>query len=434
MKYIKNYADQAAYDADQTRPTDASVVSLINASKMVRYNGVNVVAEVDYASKGDAVIFDTVDGRTKVVKLGTLALPLSERYIICGTVSKVDEAYVWMVPNQSLSVQWGSPKKIIMSGFVPGDITISINAIQTAVISYLPTDSLADLASKIQNAIQAIMAAHPTGWTASAYATYIVVQQNSYTPNVTSFACSDGGVTVSILGNLNYQTATSGLLANNPLIYRKDGSSTSWAGGHFEKFLGYYSVNGEDVTGRDVGVGNVIKESRFNEIDNPALVAYYGTYRNYVADKMARHPYGKRIMADQSGQINTLILAADTFADHDGVIVPGFPAAAAANGFGIENTPFLAGQWWLPSAPEFLEIMEGITYGYSQYPLDPISRGLRDAGGAYINPGTHHWTSSEYSGHNAWYYYGTHGTIYATHKYTVFSVRPVTRFSKKLII
>nr|MDD3543044.1 hypothetical protein [Petrimonas sp.] len=88
MKYIKNYADQAAYDADLTRPSNASVVSLINASKMVRYNGVNVVAEADYASKGDTVIFDTVDGRTKVVKLGTLVPPLVERYIICGTVSK----------------------------------------------------------------------------------------------------------------------------------------------------------------------------------------------------------------------------------------------------------------------------------------------------------------------------------------------------------
>lgn len=433
MKYIKNYADQAAYDADQTRPTDASVVSLINASKMVRYNGVNVVAEVDYASKGDTVIFDTVDGRTKVVKLGTLVPPLVERYIICGTVSKVDEAYVWMVPNQSLTGQWGSPKKIVMSGFVPGDFTITINTTQTQPISYLSTDSLSDLAAKIQNAIQAAMTTHPAGWTASAYATYIVVQQNSYTPNVTSFACSDGGVTVSILGNLNYQTATSGLLANNTLIYRKDGSSTSWAGGHFEKFLGYYSVNGEDVTGRDVGVGNVIKESRFNEIDNPALVAYYGTYRNYVADKTARHPYGKGIMADQGGQVNTRILASDTFVDHDGVIVPGFPAAAAANGFGIDNTPFLAGQWWLPSTLEFLEIIEGITYGYSQYPLDPISSGLRDAGGTYINPGTSHWMSSEYGGNLAWRYTGTSGRMSNHNKPSALAVRPVTAFRKKNI-
>lgn len=434
MKYIKNYSDQAAYDADQTRPTDASVVSLINASKMVRYNGVNVVAEVDYASKGDTVIFDTVDGRTKVVKLGTLVPPLVERYIICGIVSKVDEAYVWMVPNQSISAQWGSPKKIVMAGFTVGDFTITINTTQTQPINYLSTDSLSDLAAKIQNAIQAVMTTHPAGWTASAYATYIVVQQNSYTPNVTSFACSDGGVTVSILGNLNYQTATSGLLANNTLIYRQDGSSTSWAGGHFEKYLGYYSVSGEDATGRDVGVGNVIKESRFNETDNPLLVEYYGTYRNYVADKMARHPYGKGIMSDQSGQINTRILAADTFADHDGVILHGFPAAAVANSFGIDNTPFLAGQWWLPSALEFLEIIEGITYGHSQYPLDPISRGLRDAGGTYINPGVSHWTSSECSGYLAWLYNGTIGRINASNKNLVLSVRTVTRFSKKLSI
>lgn len=434
MKYIKNYADQAAYDADITRPADGSVVSLIKNVSKVMYNGVNVIVETDFASKGDTVVFDTVDARTKVVKVDTLVMPLPSRYIICGTVSKVDEEYVWMVPNLNLSAQYGSPKKIVMSGFTPGDFVITINSTPTSAISYLETDSLADLAVKIQNAIQAVMTTHPAGWTVAAYSTYIVVQQNSYTPNVTSFTCSDVGVSVSMLGNLNYQTATSGLLANNTLIYRKDGSLTSWAGGHFEKFHGYYSVNGEDVTGREVGVGNVIKESRFNMTDNPLLVQYYGTYRNYVADKMARYPYGKGIMNDVSGKENTRILAAETFADHDGSITPGFPAAAAANDFEIANTPFIAGEWWLPSAPEFLEIIQGITYGYSQYPLDPISRGIRDAGGTYISPSTYFWTSSEYSGSIAWRYRGYYGDIFAYYKYNVIFVRPVTRFSKKLSI
>lgn len=434
MKYIKNYADQAAYDADITRPTDGSVVSLIKNVSKVMYNGVNVIVEADFASKGDTVVYDTVDERTKVVKVDTLMRPLPSRYIICGTVSKVNEAYVWMIPNQNLSAQYGAPKKIVMAEFTVGDFTITINTTQTSSISYLSTDSLADLAVKIQNAIRAVMTTHPAGWTVTAYSTYIVVQQNSYTPDVTSFTCSDAGVSVSMLGNLNYQTATSGLLANNTLIYRKDGSSTSWAGAHFEKFHGYYSVNGEDVTGRAVGVGNVIKESRFNMTDNPLLVQYYGTYRNYVADKMARYPYSKGIMNDVSGKENTRILAADTFADHDGSITYGFPAAASANDFGIANTPFIAGEWWLPSAPEFLEIMQGITYGYSQYPLDPISRGLRDAGGAYMDPGTYYWTSSEHSGNYAWTYYGNYGTIHVNHKRLVYSVRPVTRFSKKLSI
>lgn len=429
MKYIKNYADQAAYDADITRPTDGSVVSLIKNVSKVMYNGVNVIVEADFASKGDTVVYDTVDERTKVVKVDTLMRPLPSRYIICGTVSKVNEAYVWMIPNQNLSAQYGAPKKIVMAGFTVGDFTITINTTQTPSISYLSTDSLADLAVKIQNAIQAVMTTHPAGWTVTAYGAYVVVQQNSYTPNVTSFTCSDTSVSILMLGNMNYQIATSGLLANNTSIYRRDGSSYYWALAHLEKAIGYFSVYGEDVTGRDVGVGNVIKESRFNEIDNPLLVAYYGTYRNYVADKMSRHPYGKGIMNDVSGKENTQILAAETFADHDGVIVPGFPAAAAVNDFGIAGTPFIAGEWWLPSAPEFFEIIEGITYGYSQYPLDPISRGLRDAGGTYISPGTYYWTSSECSGSTAWSYSGTGGSISALSKSNMGTVRPVTRIS-----
>ncbi len=423
MKYIKNYADQAAYDAD-TR--EGNVVSLIKDSSRIKHQKVNIITEANFASIGDTVVFDTEDQRPKVVKLDTLTLPLPSRYVICGTVHSVDNEFVYMVANQNLSAQWGAPKLIKMSGFSE-DFTITINTSTTATIS--SSGSLEDIAGRIQAEIQAIMTTHPAGWTATAYDGYVVVQQNSYTPNVTNFTCSDSGVTVEEL-NGNYQTATSGLLNNNNQIFRKDGSVATWAGCHFEKFHDYYSVNGEDVTGRPVGVGNVIKESRFNMTDNPELVEYYGTYRNYVADKMARYPYGKGIMNDVSGKENTSILSEVTYVDHDGSVKLAYPAASAAFAYGIPNTMFDSG-WWLASAPEWLPIMEGITYTYNQYPLDPISRGLKDAGGTYINPSTHFWTSSEYSGYYAWSYYGVYGRMLVSSKLSVYAVRPVSRFSKK---
>lgn len=421
MKHIKNYADQAAYDAD-TR--EGNVVSLIKDSSRIKHQKVNIITEANFASIGDTVVFDTEDQRPKVVKLDTLTLPLPSRYVICGTVHSVDNEFVYMVANQNLSAQWGAPKLIKMSGF-SSNFTITINTSTTATID--SSGSLEDIAGRIQAEIRAIMTTHPSGWTATAYDGYIIVQQNSYTPNVTNFSCSDSGVTVEEL-NGNYQTATSGLLINNTQIFRKDGSVTTWAGCHFEKFHDYYSVNGEDVTGRPVGVGNVIKESRFNMTDNPELVEYYGTYRNYVADKMARYPYGKGIMNDVSGKENTSILSEVTYIDHDGSVQPAYPAASAAFAYGIPNTPFDTG-WWLASAPEWLPIMEGITYTYNQYPLDPISRGLRDAGGTYINPSTPFWTSSECSGNSAWYY--MNGRMIVSIKFSVLTVRPVSRFSKK---
>ncbi len=432
MKYIKNYADQAAYDADQTRPTDASVVSLIQASKNVRYNGVNFVAEVDYASQGDTVVYDIIDERPKVVKLGTLKLPLPERYIISGTVASVSNEFVDMIANQQFSDQWGAPKLMRLTGLTPSNFTITINSTVTPVIDYLTTDSLSDLAAKIQAAIQTVMTAHAAGWTAFAYLDTIIVRQNSYTPNVTSLTCSDANVAIEFL-NENYQTATSGLLNNSTQIFRNDGSVTTWAGCHLDKFIEYYSVNGEDVTGREVGVGNVIRESRFNMTDNPLLFAYYGTYRNYVADKMGRYPYGKGIMNDQSGKENTRILAEVTYIDHEGVIRPAYPAASRANDYGIEGTPFGPGEWWLSSTPEWMPLMRGITYRFNQYPLDPISRGLRDVGAPYIDPNTYYWMSSEYGGLNAWAYHGPNGRMNANSKDNALTVRPVTAFRKKNI-
>src|SRR5690554_6230639 len=167
MKHIKNYADQAAYDAD-TR--EGNVVSLIKDSSKIIHQNVNIITEANFASIGDTVIFDTEDQRTKVVKLGSLVLPLPSRYVICGTVWKVDNEMVYVVANEdaSSSCQWGAPKLIKMSGF-SGDFTVGINSNETPVIEY--DDDLSVLADRIQTAIQVV---HSSGWTASAHEGYIV--------------------------------------------------------------------------------------------------------------------------------------------------------------------------------------------------------------------------------------------------------------------
>ena len=436
MKYIKNYADQAAYDADLTRPANANVVSHIKSIAANLYQQHNIILEADFAGIGDTVVFDTVDLRPKVVKLGSLKLPISGRYIIVGTVYGVDEQWVRVASNAnaSASSQWGAPKKIKLSGFdlsSPGSFTLTINSTVTAAINYTTSDTLATLAVKIQDAIRAVMTI--ATWTATAYQDYIVITQNSYTPDVTNFTCSNAGIVINFLTG-NYQTASSGLISVNTSIFRKDGSVTPSAGCVYEKFVSYYSVNGEDVVNKRPGDVNVIRESRFNATDNPELVNYYGTYRNYMADKMARMPYGKGIMSDVTGKINTKVLASLQYIDHDGSAQQGYPAASVANTYGFAGSSgFEPGDWWLSSVPEGMLLIGPRTYGLAGIQLDPVNVGIYAAGGTYIDPGANHWMSSESGGPSAWRYHGTYGVMNAHHKHAALPVRPVTAFRKKNI-
>ena len=432
MKNINNYTNLAAYNADSNRPANQNTVSLIKDTNSILRKGVNVITEVRYAGIGDTVVYDTVDQRPKVVKLDTLILPLSGRYIIVGTVWRRDEKNVYIVANQfTESSKWGSPWRAKLSGFdfsSAGSFTVTINSSTTSEINYTTSDTLTTLAAKIQSAIQAIMTAHPAGWTATAYGNYIVVQQDSYTPNVTNFTCSYAGVTVNILTG-NYQTATTGLLKNNTSVFRIDGSVTSWAGCNYEKFLSYYSVNGSDTTNGGLLDASVIKESRFNATDNPILFNYYGTYRNYIAAKMIRYPYSKGIITDYDGKGNTDKLASVMFTDHDNTVKAAYPAAYAAKNFGIAGAQgFTPGSWWLPSAVELYLIMKDVTYELSGFALDKLNKGIEAAGGTKISVGHYIWTSSEYAGHIAFTYYGGYGNIIASSKYNVYIVRPLSAF------
>jgi hypothetical protein len=210
---------------------------------------------------------------------------------------------------------------------------------------------------------------------------------------------------------------------------------TSYAGSNLDKFIGYYSVNGQDVTGQAVGASSIIKESRFNETDNPLLVAYYGTYRNYMADKCVRSPYTKGAITDNQGKSNTYTLAAETYIDHDGTTQPAHPAAYIASQYGIitegYTTGFEQGNWYLDDFNGLHTLMERITYGLpgvSTSNMDDINKGIYAAGGSLISVSHYLWTSMQYSGNGAWGYYGTGGYMSALSKGNSVSGRATLAF------
>jgi hypothetical protein len=414
MKNINKYENLAAYEADTNRPTDENTVSLIKDINIIKRKGVNVIVPSIYCEVGDTVIYDTVEEKYKVIKNGTVNRTLlSSRYIITAVVVERTNTSALIDAGVEAPRQWAAPYKVKMSGFsfvADGSFTLTINSTTTAAINYTTTDTLTTLAAKMQDAIRAIMTTHPLGWTVTAYADYIVVEQNSYTPNVTVFTCSDTNITVNILTG-NYQTALSGLLTSSTQIYRNDGTFEYYAGANFLKFKQYYSVSGGDLVNQTLTSSGVIRESRFNATDNPILFNYYKTYDNYLQAKMVKKSYSKGIITDKSGQLNTQKLAGEKYNDHDGTISPAYPAADYCNLFERAGTKHLGGSWWMPSVWEFEQIISKITNGISGVEQDAITKGFVESGLTPISVKTTYWCSREYSSSSAWVYYGGNGNF-----------------------
>jgi hypothetical protein len=414
MKNINKYENLAAYDADTNRPANENTVSLVKDINIIKRKGVNVIVPSIYCEVGDTVVYDTEEEKYKVIKNGTVNRALlSSIYIITAVVVERNDISALIDAGVQVSKQWAASYKVKMSGFnfsTGGSFTLTINSTTTSAINYTTTDTLATLAIKMQAAIRAIMTTHPLGWTVTAYTDYIVVEQNSYTPNVVVFTCSDANITVSILTG-NYQTSLTGLLSPSTQLYRNDGTAEYYAGANFLRFKQYYSVSGGDSVDQTLTSNGVIRESRFNATDNPILFEYYKTYDNYLQAKMVKKSYSKGVITDKNGQSNTKKLAVVAYTNHDGTAYPAYPAADYCNLFERAGTKHLGGSWWMPSVWEFEQIISKITNGIAGVEQDIITKGFIEAGLTPLSVGSRYWLSCECSSNNAWFYYGNIGSF-----------------------
>lgn len=446
MKYINNYADLAAKNADTGRSTTLSTVSNVNDGTGLIYEGKNILVDKESAEFGDIAVFDKTTNSKRVIKAGTYSAgTLSSNVIPFGVVFRKKGNLVYVAAKDAANKQWAEPYQVKLTGFdfsTGGSFTITVNTTTTGAISYLTSDTLSTTAVKIMAALEAAGFTAATGWTCTAGADHIVVQQNWYTPNVTIFTITDAAskVTRTILTG-NYQTTLAetvtpgiGIKAYGN-ITRVDGSYTYYAGANFPKFLLYYSANGTADTNQVVGATSIIKEANFTTELNPLLVAYYGTYSNYIAAKMARYPYSKNAILDINGKNNTNKLAAVTYTKADGTIGYAYPAAAYAKQYGITiaglTTGLESGNWYQGSIEEIFHLIKNITMGLSGITTancDYFNRSMSAVGGTLVRVTDNIWASSEFSSNIAWYFNGTSGLMYITYKSTSFSVRPFIAF------
>ena len=439
MKNINKYINLAEYTADTSRPTNESTVSSIDENKVLKFEGKNVIVDKAGAEVGDIAVYDKSTLTKRFVKFSTYQAPLPTNLVVGGVVYYRNTDKVHIVAKDQYSEKWAAPYQVKLTGFdfaTGGEFSITVNTTTTSLISYLTSDTLSSVATKIMSALTASGFTSATGWSVTSGATYIVVQQDYYVPNVAIFTVADASLKVirEILTG-NYQTSLSGLVAPSAQSFRKDGSVSVSACCNYLKYLQYYEVYGTSDTNLAVGSTPTIKRSMFNAIDNPLLATYYQTYESYITDKILKYPYSKGTVVDEFGKLNTDKLSAVMYTNALGVSSPAYPAANRAKTYGIIDTGFTtgfeSGNWWLPSSPELFRLIRNVTWGTSGVVAggeDIVNRALTLIGGTRVSAATNMWSSSEFSISNAWYYGGTLGILNNYRNYSSIEVRGVTAF------
>lgn len=442
MSQVNKYADKAGYTADKNRKDTQSAVSYVEDDGVLIYDGVNTVIRKSAAGVGDLVVFDKTDSTLKFIKGDTLVTEkIPPQLIPVAVVYARQGERVLIVSLENATVgsqRWAYSYEVALSGFdlaAGGTAVLSFGQGIYAMelpITYAAGASLADIAAQI-NANATVKSTY--GWTASVdeATARIIVSSNTWHPDFAIIKVVSGCQITRPPEDVNYQTTLTGVLIEGAtdLVRRKNGVDASLAGCNPEEFLRYYSANGSEKPGQQPGSGEIIRESAFTEEANPALVAAYPTYRDYLfGEHLLQYPaaYGALL---RDGKTDTHLIGRLTFEDIYGKTQYRYPAAAAALDYGITvegaTTGLEAGAWWLPSVDEIYLLMHDRVLTAADVEKDPVNRTLSRLGKATCyGSNTTFRTSCEHNYALAFVYNGYTGNLNGNYKYNTYFVRTVS--------
>lgn len=441
MKNINKYTTLAAYTADTNRPTNESTVSSIDESKVLKFDGKNVLVDKLGASIGDILVYNTKTASLQFIKLDTYnAATLPAGITPIGVVYYRTENRVNIVAkNNAASAKWAAEYIVKLSGFdaAGGSFTVTVNATSTAAIAYAAGASLATIAAAVASALNVAGFKSSGGWSVAANvaANCIVITRNNYTPAITGISVTDAAnkVVATTITPKDYQCTLSGLVPAYSFITRNDRGSSSYAGANYPKFYDYHYNNGATDTNQALQASSPVKYAVFNAVSNPILTAYYGTgeaaYAAYIQDKMVKYPYSKNAIIDDDGFKNTSKLATESFIDVDGTSKPAYPAAFNTKNYGVSipgyTTGLEPGAWWLPSSMEGYLLIKNVLLNS----LDAVNRSLTAIGGDRVLASvTNHWCSTESSSTTTFRYHSYYGYLIGIGKFYAGTCIPVTAF------
>lgn len=399
MSQVNKYADKAGYTADKNRKDTQSAVSYVEDDGEVIYDGVNVVVDRDAADAGDLAVFDKTDGTLKFVKGATLLYDrLPPELLPMAVVYGRRGERVRIVALRHLDFyRWAVAYEVKLSGFdlaAGGNFTLTVDN-TSSEFTYPVGATLASIAAQIN--ANTTIAGYSWKATASDEIAAIVMECNTWAENYKKISAT-GCTLTKHAEDVDYQTTAIIIPAGTySHLRRRNGIDNNLAGCLNDAFLEYNRTNGSTSTNVPPGSSTIIRESVFTQTDNPALVAAYPTYRDYLfGEHLAEYPSAYEAFL-QDGKDNTAILAGKTRTDFYGKTVPCYPAAAAAAAYGMQVAGMItgleAGAWWLPSAEELWLMAKGLIFAQ---PYDPVNRTL-SVSGKVIAKTDYMASSTEYS-------------------------------------
>lgn len=409
---IKSYINQAAYDA-AVKPTTESQVSMIETTREIIVDGVNVVTT--QPTVGDVVFLDDqnkviyVKGGNWIQKANIPAAWTHVGYVYfrkgkqVGVIHKTGADQKWLDVSQfawtDAILDGEEHEKIIGLRFgIPNwDTTTSITFTYTAT-------TLAEAAAACTAAIEAklteIEAPATTiaqWWAYADDANSRVIIQRDKCTDYRFYNCS--GLTHITWGDMP-ASSTNGFRVN----MRTGGERIM----NDARGAAYYGTNGRTPTA-DVPLNSnsgIVKKAEFESSSYCQLLRdTYGTYKEYIHQEYrVASPQKLGVFALLSGKVMAEKYARLTAPTKSGGTMFKYPALYYGynKSFGVDGLDF--GDWYLPGVAEGSILMRDET-------LAKLSPSISKMGTTAINTSTYRWFSQRYNVYYAWTFYGSTGAL-----------------------
>lgn len=441
-KHIFKYADQAAYDADTSRPAGDNVASSIGAA--AQFDGVNVVIDFDSPGKkiGDSAFFDTVLHKRVVIVGTTLNMSVldTNRYKNLNStfIGHIYGKDVFVDDRQLASEKYATGDEWLLSGFDltqagSAEVTFKYYSASGDYVKNLTLswDAGADIAS-IRSQISSAAGIKD-------YCVPFAIDDTSFGVTVNGYNSGMGLTLVS--GDITVERTHQGYQAqyypNLPYstqVIQHCGTVTYYGWLHYEMFYDYYYNSG--AASKTALGGDPLKFSAFNDTDNPTLYEAYNG--DYVAYMKAEYEYGKveyptskysmQDFAFGDNYDNSKTLALASHERSDGQTIFDFPNAHSAHLQGTtiagETTGFEPGTGHLGGQAEAYLLYTQTLKDKS----DPINVAIGKKGGTQVAYNTTTRLAFQSYSTYAWFFFGYGGTLNFNLRFNAFAAHVFRAF------